>query len=134
MELDKAPEGSSEQETPEGEPCDWNGGGLVVCQGALRKGSIGPLATRTGGRGSYIGVMRGPRWERRLVRRIAAASPGSLRSCSKVGRGRGSCRRRFSFCLRRSSERIAEDIVDFFVPRIVDEIVARIISQERVHN
>ena len=58
----------------------------------------------------------------------------ALRSCSKAGKVRRSCRRRFSFCLRRSSERIAGSIVDFFVPRIVVEIVARIISQERVQD
>ena len=57
--------------------------------GCASQGEQGPLATRKGGtqkdsssllhdsQGKFIGARRSPRWERRLVRRIAGAWPGT---------------------------------------------------------
>ena len=118
------------------------GAGLTVFQGALRKGSILPLATRKGGRacagvtaaigGSAQTVLSEIVDERRRVLGTQKDSRTPRVCCMTY---------RASFVVAIQllpqaliCERIAEDLVGYFVPRIVEEIVARIISQERAQN
>ena len=127
----------------QGEPRDWNGRGLVVpgcaSQGEhrtpgdqeRRERRASPCAGTQKDSSNLLHDSQGKfHWREgsTLGEAACATDRGSLaryalRSCSKVGRGRGG-----------DSASASGTHLNDFVPRIVDEIVARIISQERVQN